>query len=162
MVLPMHEKAGAAAKRRQLCAKMSATLAYCEGSIFAGTPGAYDFSQGISMVRLSSTIVAIASSAGASWKECNLPRRAPCAPILAAPHEETGHGNESIPQATRRRHERQRRAGDARLGPEDLARGPGRLRARQVRGPAHVRHTGRAGQGAASARIRGRRPGAQD
>ncbi|MNC87986.1 hypothetical protein D3C83_37660 [compost metagenome] len=60
----MLTKAGAAAKRWQLCAKMSRMLAYCEASIFSGTPGGYDFSQGISIVLLSSTIVAITSSSG--------------------------------------------------------------------------------------------------
>jgi poly(hydroxyalkanoate) granule-associated protein len=48
-------------------------------------------------------------------------------------------------ESARERGWRRRRTGDARFGAEDLARGPGRLRAREIRGPEDVRDAGVAG-----------------
>src|SRR5687767_5229817 len=162
MVLPMFTNAGLSPKSWQLWAKISRTLPYCEASIVAGTPGAYDFSQGISIVLLSSTIVAIASSVGASGDECNPMRRARRAPYTygTTTHEETPNGQQ-VPQERRHRRRPIRRR-NARFGAEDLARRARRLRARQERGPAHVRGAGRAGKGPAQPGGRGGRPGAQD
>src|SRR5687768_4810635 len=85
----MQTNAGLAAKRSQLCAKMSRMLANCDASIVAGTPGAYDLSQGMSMVLLSSTIVAITSSLGRLVARVYRAARAPARAYTGSRHDKT-------------------------------------------------------------------------